>query len=107
LNEDVGGKVVGPGSLLGSPPSDLREYAVSREAVAWSSFAPGRQDIMVGRRTEGQGVGYWMSFSNMRPECVVLDKASKLLRRVSKYCTTHLTPRGPYVYRQIVSRLHE
>lgn len=59
-NEDVGGKVVGPGSLLGSPPSGLCEYAVSGEGVASSSFAPGRQDIMLDRSTQGQDVRYWM-----------------------------------------------
>ncbi len=51
--------MVGPGSLLGSPPSGLCGYAISGECVASSSFAPGRQDIIAGLRMEGQDFRYW------------------------------------------------
>ena len=44
--------MVGPGSLLGSPPSGLCGYAASGGGDASSSFASDRQDMMVGRRTE-------------------------------------------------------
>jgi hypothetical protein len=50
----MGGKVVGPGSLLGSPLSGLCGYVASGGGVPSPSFASDRQDMMmVGRRTAG------------------------------------------------------